>query len=517
MMGAWRKKQKSINTIPNWIDFLKAYSRTIYQGFAVLSLLLVGLLPALAQTQYYYETLINSDGDTQTGCVVSYQTPAAQQVDFNGADLGARLTVRDGEAVELHHMACVAGAWTSTGIDAQFVPYTVTSPLLEMSLPLPLNQVQLLTVKPTLGVAASTQAGFAVADVLWQPFGSGGGGGGIAITPFGLTDSVPSLGLGITVLLALLVGGVVLRHRSMRQRIIAHPALWIMVMLLSVPLVWATVHMVVDGLSNDWQGRSVLARDTINDGSHGATDVVNVWAALDNQTLFVRMDVTEKPSAGQPPIDPLGYADFRIVSVNVTEPVAGQVRVSGRLSGIYGDAAQVELTNTRTQQRMQVAVNQQAWQGDIAAAVGDVLQLVPINSQQQRGGIVAVTVQGTAVEPVLPPDPASIAPALDPSAPYILDEAVKFIYTGNDPIQKGVNPDDIKPLTAGLMVGKVVDNAQQALSGVTVSVKDHTEFGYTLSRADGQWDLVVNGGQWLTVEYRKQGYLPVQRKVEVDW
>jgi hypothetical protein len=52
---------------------------------------------------------------------------------------------------------------------------------------------------------------------------------------------------------------------------------------------------------------------------------------------------------------------------------------------------------------------------------------------------------------------------------------------------------------------------------VTVSVLDHPEFGQTLTRADGRFDLAVNGGGQLTVSYARDGYLPIQRRMEVPW
>ncbi len=42
---------------------------------------------------------------------------------------------------------------------------------------------------------------------------------------------------------------------------------------------------------------------------------------------------------------------------------------------------------------------------------------------------------------------------------------------------------------------------------VSMSRFNHPEFGQTPSRADGMFDLVVNGGGWLTVNYTKTGYL----------
>jgi len=52
---------------------------------------------------------------------------------------------------------------------------------------------------------------------------------------------------------------------------------------------------------------------------------------------------------------------------------------------------------------------------------------------------------------------------------------------------------------------------------VTIRVLGHPEFGQTLTRADGMFDLAVNGGGVLTVEYVKQGLLTAQRQVQVPW
>jgi hypothetical protein len=46
---------------------------------------------------------------------------------------------------------------------------------------------------------------------------------------------------------------------------------------------------------------------------------------------------------------------------------------------------------------------------------------------------------------------------------------------------------------------------------VQISVLKHLEFGQTLSRPDGMFDMAVNGGELLTVNYQKVGFLPAQR------
>ncbi len=118
---------------------------------------------------------------------------------------------------------------------------------------------------------------------------------------------------------------------------------------------------------------------------------------------------------------------------------------------------------------------------------------------------------------VLPPDPASVAPPVDMSVATNLISSTQFLYTGPNPIQTGVNPGTIDPLRVAVLRGQVFDGAGQPLPGATVAVLSHPEFGQTLSRADGRFDLAVNGGAALTVTYTKAGYLPAQRQAQTPW
>jgi hypothetical protein len=52
---------------------------------------------------------------------------------------------------------------------------------------------------------------------------------------------------------------------------------------------------------------------------------------------------------------------------------------------------------------------------------------------------------------------------------------------------------------------------------VRIAVLGHPEFGETRSRADGMFDLVVNGGGRLTLDYARGGFLPAQRQVDTPW
>lgn len=123
----------------------------------------------------------------------------------------------------------------------------------------------------------------------------------------------------------------------------------------------------------------------------------------------------------------------------------------------------------------------------------------------------------TVLITTVPPDPATIASEIDLSVATTTYTATEFLYTGDDPVQTGVAPETIEARRVAVIRGKVLDRSNSPLSGVTITILDHPEFGQTLSRIDGLFDMAVNGGGSLTVNYTKSGYLPVQRQIDVPW
>ncbi|MBX3001211.1 MAG: hypothetical protein KF893_21995 [Caldilineaceae bacterium] len=117
----------------------------------------------------------------------------------------------------------------------------------------------------------------------------------------------------------------------------------------------------------------------------------------------------------------------------------------------------------------------------------------------------------------LPPDPSTVAPPLDPTTGTSLRDASSFLYTGNNPIQTGVIAGTMEITRAAVLRGKVTSGDGAPLPGVRVTILGHPEFGQTLSRADGFFDIAVNGGGQLTVRYAMDGFLPVQRAVNAPW
>lgn len=130
------------------------------------------------------------------------------------------------------------------------------------------------------------------------------------------------------------------------------------------------------------------------------------------------------------------------------------------------------------------------------------------NSTSQPLGLVLNT---------LPPDPVTVAPPIDRGVATILSASTAFLYSGPNPIQRGVTPGTIDPKRAAVVRGRALTRDNNPLSGVQITILNRPEFGHTLSRADGAFDLAVNGGGVLTVNYNKPGYLPAQRQVNAPW
>ena len=117
--------------------------------------------------------------------------------------------------------------------------------------------------------------------------------------------------------------------------------------------------------------------------------------------------------------------------------------------------------------------------------------------------------------PDQPDEPA--LPTLDRTVATNLFTSTAFLYTGDNPVQTGMDPDTIEQKRAAVIRGQLLTRDNKPLPDVHISILNHPEFGSTLSRPDGFFDMAVNGGSQLTVNYTKAGYITAQRQVEVPW
>jgi hypothetical protein len=109
------------------------------------------------------------------------------------------------------------------------------------------------------------------------------------------------------------------------------------------------------------------------------------------------------------------------------------------------------------------------------------------------------------------------APPLAPRTTEDFADQVAFLFTGPDPVQRGVTPGTLAPVRLAVVSGRALSPTGAPLPGVLVRVLAHSELGRTYSAQDGSFVLAVNGGGPLTLTFEKQGLLSAQRNVITPW
>ncbi|GMU52503.1 MAG: hypothetical protein AMXMBFR33_16490 [Candidatus Xenobia bacterium] len=104
-----------------------------------------------------------------------------------------------------------------------------------------------------------------------------------------------------------------------------------------------------------------------------------------------------------------------------------------------------------------------------------------------------------------------------PSTPVPFYTAVHFLVEGDPPVQTDFVAGSVRPGSAAVLRGRVLDGAGAPLAGARVEVHGHAEWGSTISRADGAYDLLVEGGQTLRVHAEHPAAYPAQRTVRPAW
>ncbi|UJR78745.1 polymorphic toxin-type HINT domain-containing protein [Sandaracinus amylolyticus] len=112
-------------------------------------------------------------------------------------------------------------------------------------------------------------------------------------------------------------------------------------------------------------------------------------------------------------------------------------------------------------------------------------------------------------------------PPLDPAVVTSVWAGYKYLI---DQVgQWPTSPSAFDPERVGVLRGRVVARAASststasALPGARVEILGHPEYGHTVTRGDGSYELMVNGGGPAVVHISHTGYLPAQRRVDVPW
>ena len=120
---------------------------------------------------------------------------------------------------------------------------------------------------------------------------------------------------------------------------------------------------------------------------------------------------------------------------------------------------------------------------------------------------------GESSAAALPVSPRLSATPLPKGETAVLAETSRFLYSGPNPVQTGVEVEALVPGRISVVRGRVLDGNGSPLFGATVTVHGHPEFGETISRADGWYDMVVNGNADLTIGFSAPSVIPAFRSV----
>lgn len=200
--------------------------------------------------------------------------------------------------------------------------------------------------------------------------------------------------------------------------------------------------------------------------------------------------------------------------ITVSDADDGMVQVTGA-AGAAEPNSRVAVRNRRTGQTVFATVAADgSFSVQIAANADDALEISTVDTAGNQSEVKDLP-RATPGGP--PPDPMAVATPLSKTSITPFHESVSFLYSGANSIQTGVAPGTISPIRAAVIRGRVLDRAGNPIPSVVIRIKDHAELGQTLTRADGMFDIAVNGGGILTLDYTKDGLLPVQRQIEAPW
>ena len=85
----------------------------------------------------------------------------------------------------------------------------------------------------------------------------------------------------------------------------------------------------------------------------------------------------------------------------------------------------------------------------------------------------------------LPPNPDDIAPPLSKTEYTPFPESIGFLYQNNPPVQLGMPPNTIQDYRVAVITGKVLDDDNNPVRGIKVTINNHPEFGHTFTRDNG--------------------------------
>uniref|UniRef100_A0A8C6TH09 Teneurin transmembrane protein 2 n=1 Tax=Neogobius melanostomus TaxID=47308 RepID=A0A8C6TH09_9GOBI len=107
------------------------------------------------------------------------------------------------------------------------------------------------------------------------------------------------------------------------------------------------------------------------------------------------------------------------------------------------------------------------------------------------------------------------SPVFLPRVRSFYDRVKMLVGRDSTHIIPGENP--FNSSLASLIRGQVLTTDGTPLVGVNVSFVNYPQYGYTLTRQDGMFDLLANGGSSLTLRFERAPFLSQERTVWLPW
>ena len=104
-----------------------------------------------------------------------------------------------------------------------------------------------------------------------------------------------------------------------------------------------------------------------------------------------------------------------------------------------------------------------------------------------------------AALPLPPADPVTLAPEPERTVAAPFSDSISFLYSGPNAIQVGADEETFKEKLVAVVRGRVLNTLGEGLCSVTISVKNHPEYGKAVSREDGYFDFAINSYIFLVI------------------
>ncbi|XP_015786366.1 teneurin-m-like isoform X2 [Tetranychus urticae] len=115
------------------------------------------------------------------------------------------------------------------------------------------------------------------------------------------------------------------------------------------------------------------------------------------------------------------------------------------------------------------------------------------------------------------PDPLDILLRKSPpSVTASFYQKMKFLIEEGS-VQSYAHRDDYSESRVSVIRGQVITPDGNGLTGIRISVATDPQFGFTLTRPDGWFDILVNGGNMVTLQFQRSPFHPIKRTIMVPW